>query len=254
VTTIRLRRLFLAAIALGLTAGLIRLPAEEGRSVTSTAPVSREGKTEAGSVVKLINQEMDHPVLQRRNPRYVLRPGDIVEIDFPFAPAFNQVQTVQPDGYISLQNLGDLYVGGKTVPELTQAVKEKYIEIMKDPVITVVLKDFEHPYFIASGEVAKPGKYELRGTTTVAQAIAIAGGFSDVAKSSHVLLFRRVSDDYVNIKELNLKKMLGHGELNEDVDLQPGDLLFVPKSITASVLKTLFPHTTTGFYFPVRVP
>ncbi len=248
------RRLFLAALALALTVGGIRLSAEEGKSVSSTAPVSPQGKTEAGSVVKLINQEMDHPVLQRRNPRYVLRPGDIVEIDFPLAPAFNQVQSVQPDGYISLQNLGDLYVGGRTVPELTEALKEKYVKIMRDPVITVVLKDFEHPYFIASGEVAKPGKYELRGTTTVAQAIAIAGGFSDVAKSSHVLLFRRVSDDYVNIKELDLKKMLGHGQLNEDVELQPGDLLFVPKSITASVFKTLFPHTSTGFYFPVKVP
>ncbi len=251
-TMMRPTKLFFAGIALILMAGPFLVSAEDEKPTAPAVSLSRAEKAEAGSLVQTLNREMIHPVLQRRNPRYVLRPGDIVELDFPLAPAFNQVQTVQPDGYISLQNLGDMHAAGKNVPELTNALKEMYAKIMRDPVITVVLKDFERPYYIASGEVAKPGKYELRGVTTMSQAIAIAGGFSDVAKSSQVLLFRRVSDDYINIKQLNLKKMLGHANLQEDVELQPGDLLFVPKSVTASVLKALFPHSVTGLYFPVR--
>jgi protein involved in polysaccharide export with SLBB domain len=54
-----------------------------------------------------------------------------------------------------------------------------------------VLKDFEKPYFVAGGRVARPGKYDLRGDTTVSQGIALAGGFLDSAKHSQVVLFRR---------------------------------------------------------------
>lgn len=251
-TKTRFSKLLLVGTALALTVGALAVSAQEEKSATPPVRLSHEEKVEARTLMQVLKREMSHTTLQRRNSRYVLHPGDIIEINFPLIPAFNQVETVQPDGYISLQNLGDLHAAGKTVPELTEALKEKYTKIMRDPKITVVLKDFEHPYFIASGEVTKPGKYELRGMTTVAQAVAVAGGFSKLAKRSHVLLFRRVSDDYVNIKRLDLKKMLDHGNLQEDVELQSGDLLFVPKSGTASVLNALFPHTSTGLYFPFR--
>lgn len=237
----------MALAAMFLATGLL---AQNDRP--STESISRESKAEADAVMKLVNGAMSEPTLQTRNARYTLRAGDVVEINFMLAPAFNQVQSVQPDGYIALQNLGDLYVSGKTVPELVEALKQKYTTIMQDPAITVVLKEFEHPYFIASGQVAKPGKYELRGVTTVTQAVAIAGGFGDAPKSSHVLLFRRGADGHVNIKELNIKNMLSHTNLEEDVQLQPGDLLFVPKSVTASLFKALFPHASTGLYFPLR--
>lgn len=248
----RFSKLLLVGMVFVLTAGALAFSAQEEKPATPSVRLSPKEKAKAGSLMQVLKREMGHPVLQRRNSRYVLRPGDMIEINFPLAPAFNQAETVQPDGYISLQNLGDLAAAGKTVPELTEALKERYTKIMRDPTITVVLKDFEHPYFVASGEVAKPGKYELRGVTTVTQAIAIAGGFSNIAKRSNVLLFRRVSDEYVSVKQLDLKKMLGHGDLQEDVELQPGDLLFVPRSGTASILNALFPHTSTGLYFPLR--
>ncbi len=250
-TKTRFSKLLLVGTVLAVTVGAFPVWAQEEKPTTSSVRVSNKEKVEAGSLLQELNRKMGHPVLQRRNSRYVLRPGDILEVDFPLAPAFNQVETVQPDGYISLQNLGDLHAAGKTVPELTAALKEKYTKIMRNPVITVVLKDFERPYFIASGEVTKPGKYELRGATTVTEAVAVAGGFTNLAKRSHVLLFRRVSDSYISVKHLDLKRMLGHGNLQEDVELQPGDLLFVPRSGAAAVLNALFPHT--GLYLnPLR--
>ncbi|PYV86364.1 MAG: hypothetical protein DMG05_19915 [Acidobacteria bacterium] len=120
--------------------------------------------------------ETDRPTLQLRNPRYQLRRGDSFELNFPYAPAFNQNLTVHPDGYITLRGVGDLRVEGRTIPELTQALRTEYSKIFQEPTITVDLKDFEKPYFIASGEVERPGKYDLRGDTTVAQAVAIAVG------------------------------------------------------------------------------
>ena len=179
--------------------------------------------------------EADRPVLQKRKPRYQVRKGDILDLNFPFSPEFNQTVAIQPDGYITLRGLGDIPVEGLTKPELTEKLEKAYSKILRKPVISVELKDFEKPYFVAGGEVGKPGKYELRGDTTVTQAVALAGGFSAQAKHSQVLLFRRVSDDWVSVKKLNLKKMLAEANLTEDVHLEPGDMLFVPKNALSKI-------------------
>jgi polysaccharide export outer membrane protein len=186
--------------------------------------------------------------LQRRNPRYQLCRDDVMDLNFPFTPEFNQLAvTVQPDGYITLLGIGDLHVEGLTVPEVTQSLRTAYAKILHDPVITVVLKDFDKPYFIASGQVGHPGKFDLRGDTTVTQAVAIAGGFTDQAKHSQVLLFRRVSNDWVEVKKLDLKQMLQAANLSEDLHLRPGDMLFVPKN-AVSKIRPWVPYPSLGLY------
>src|SRR5205807_719649 len=107
--------------------------------------------------------------------------------NFELSPEFNQTAvTVQPDGFISLRAVGDIKVDGQTVPVLTQTLKTAYSKILHDPIISVVLKDFEKPYFIADGQLGRPGKYDLRGSVTLTEAIAMAGGFNDSAKHSQV--------------------------------------------------------------------
>jgi polysaccharide export outer membrane protein len=191
---------------------------------------------------------MDHPQLQLRNPHYQLSRGDTFDLAFPFTPEFNQTITVQPDGYITLTGLGDRYVAGKTVPELRELLQTAYATILHDPVINVVPKDFEKPYFIAGGQIGHPGKYDLRGDTTLTEAIAIAGGFTGTSKHSQVLLIRRVSNDWAEVKVLNVKKMFQNKDLSEDLHLQPGDMFFVPQN-SISKIKPWIPYTavTTGF-------
>jgi polysaccharide biosynthesis/export protein len=185
------------------------------------------------------------PVLQHRDPRYKLCTGDNFELTFPFTPDFNQTVTVQPDGFISLSGLGDLQVAGKTVPEVRELLKTAYARILHDPVVNVVLKDFEKPYFIASGEIGRPGKYDLRGDITLTQGIAIAGGFNESSKHSQVLLFRRVSNDWVEVRVLDVKKMFQSANLMEDLHLQPGDMFFVPQNRISKIRKWI-PYTSVS--------
>jgi polysaccharide biosynthesis/export protein len=166
----------------------------------------------------------------QRYPRYELRADDVLDISFEFTPEFNQTVTVQPDGYITLRGAGDVHVAGLTVPEITETIRTAYGKILNNPAIAIVLKDFDKPYFIAAGQVGRPGKYELRGDTTVVEAIAIAGGFNDSAKHSQVVLFRRVSCDWMEGKVLDVKKMLSDKSLSEDLHLKLGDMVFVPQS------------------------
>ncbi len=190
------------------------------------------------------------PALQLRNPRYQLCKGDVVEVNFPITPEFNQTLTVQPDGFIALRDVGDLHVEGQTVPELTETLQKAYKDILHDPVISIVLKEFEKPYFIVGGQVGKPGKYDLRGDTTVVQALEIAGGMNEYAKHSQVYLFRRVSNDWVETTKLDVKKMMHSGDLAEDLHLRPGDMVFVPKN-TYSKIQRYIPAPNVGTFFPI---
>jgi polysaccharide export outer membrane protein len=236
--------LLVLSAALGATVWCASMNAEEQKAIASSE-VSRSigGRTEAPSP-----GEVPPPSLQRRNPRYQLCRGDVFDLDFPFTPEFNQTVTIQPDGYITLRAVGDLQVEGQTVPEVTQSLRTAYGKILHDPVITIALKDFDKPYFIASGQVGRPGKYDLRGDTTVTQALAIAGGFTDNAKHSQVLLFRRVSNDWVEVRKLDVKQMLQAANLSEDLHLRPGDMLFVPKN-AVSKIRPWIPYPSLGMYF-----
>lgn len=189
--------------------------------------------------------------LHKREWRYRVHPSDILELTFKLTPEFNQTVTVQPDGNIALRDIGDLKVAGQTLPELIESIKAAYSKILLDPMISVDPKDFEKPYFVVDGQVGKPGKFDWRGDVTLTQAIAIAGGFTDNAKHSQVLLFRRVSDEWAEAKLINVKQMLHEGNLREDPILQPGDMLYVPKNMISKI-KPWIP--TTGLYSSFPLP
>jgi polysaccharide biosynthesis/export protein len=188
-----------------------------------------------------------------RNLRYHIQPGDSFDVSFELSPEFNQTVSVQPDGFVTLRGIGDLKVSGETVPQLTQSLHVAYSKILNNPPVVVILKDFEKPYFVADGQVAHPGKYEMHGQTTLVQAIAMAGGFQSTAKHSQVLLFRRVDDQWTEAKLINVKKMQKSGNLSEDPFLQPGDMLFVPKTVLSKIDRFL-PNLSMGSYMPIQVP
>ena len=193
------------------------------------------------------------PVLQHRNQRYQLHSADVLQLTFPYTPEFNQNVTVQPDGYISLRGAEDIHVQGQTLPEVSRSLRIAYSRVLHDPLINIELKDFEKPYFIVGGEVGHPGKFDLRDETTVAQAVAIAGGLKDSAKHSQVLLFHRVPKGWMQVKRVNLKKMLNDANLEEDAYLRAGDFLYIPKN-TFSKIQRFIPSSSMGLYASPVLP
>lgn len=248
----------LAASNLALAASA-SVPGSPAANATTSAAVTATAPVTPAAVG---DNQTPTPLLERRNPRYRVELGDVISLDFPFTPEYDENVTVQPDGYITLITVGDMHVEGMSIPELQQSLRQAYTKILHDPIIAVGLSTFENPYFIVGGEVGKPGKYDLHGDTTVAQAVEIAGGFTYTSKHSHVLLFRRVSDDWVSARVINVKKMLSAGNLAEDLHLEPGDMVFVPKNRLSKVqpfLPYLLPYqlfrinfnaNTTSTYIP----
>jgi polysaccharide biosynthesis/export protein len=182
-----------------------------------------------------------------RRPPYRLRKSDVIDIRFNFASEFDQTLSVQPDGFITLRGLDELYAEGLTVAQLRDAIREAYTTTLHDPEVTIALKEFEKPYFIATGSVAHPGKYELRGDATVTEGVALAGGFTEQAKHSEVVLFRRISDERTEARILNIKQMLNSHNLAEDFHLRAGDLLYVPQNKISKIRRYL-PTTSISAY------
>jgi polysaccharide export outer membrane protein len=168
--------------------------------------------------------------------RYRLQPADVLEIHYRYTPEFDQTVTIQPDGFVTLQIVGDLKLQTLSLEQAKAAILEKASLRLRDPEITLVLKDFEKPYFVVGGEVASPGKFEMRGQVTALQAIAMAGGFKAAsAKHSQVILFRRVGSDLAETKILNLKAAMSTTSKEPLSDLRPGDMLIVPQNAVSKI-------------------
>lgn len=188
------------------------------------------------------------PQLEERHPRYILQRDDVVSVSFPLSPELNQTLTIQPDGYVNLVNAGSVYAKGLTAPQLSQALKQAYAGILHDPIINVDLQDFQKPFYTVSGQVSKPGQYELRSDITVGEALAIAGGMTMMTAKTQVFLFRRTSPEYFEVRKVNFKQILSGKHVNEDPVIQPGDMIYVPEKFIANFRKYV-PYTfATGSY------
>jgi polysaccharide export outer membrane protein len=239
--------LFLVCIALVVLAGQ-HVSAGQSTSQKTTAMAS---SSPAAGPTTSTSTSGNEPQFQSRDVRYKIAPGDSFDITFDLSPEFNQTGVaVQPDGFVTLHGVGDIKVQGQSVPQLTETLRKAYSKILNDPAISVVLKDFQRPYFIADGQVSRPGKYELRAETTLTEAIAMAGGFLDTAKHSQVVLYRRVDDNWTSAQIVDVKKMENSHSLREDPFLHPGDMLFVPKN-RLSKIKPFIPNTGMGAYAPI---
>jgi polysaccharide export outer membrane protein len=206
----------------------------------------------ASVVVSAGKDDVQHPAPAERNPRYRIGRDDVLMLTFTLSPELNQKVTVQPDGFISLQNAGDIYIQGLTVQEVVEAVKKAYVHILHDPIVDVDLADFQKPLFTVLGQVGKPGQYDLRNDITVTQAIAVAGGFASTAKTQ-VFLYRAVSANWAEVRELKLKDILQGKNISEDVHLRPGDMIFVPEKFISKFKQyvpysfNISPSTPTNF-------
>jgi polysaccharide export outer membrane protein len=231
--------------------GLVVAVAQEQGLRGAIKPPGTMESTKAGTADGVLDRNNSSPSLTgERRPQYRLCKSDVIAVSFTFAPEFDQLATIQPDGFISLKGLQDIYAEGFTVPKLRELVRDAYAPILHDPEVTISLKDFDKPSFIASGQVAHPGKFELRSDTTVIEAIAIAGGFTEQSKHSQVVLFRRVSDQLVESRVLDIKRLLQSRNLNEDVHLMPGDLIFVPQNRISKIRRYLPVSNLSAYMSP----
>lgn len=181
-------------------------------------------------------QITDKPQLKPASEkRYRLNPGDVLEIVYRYTPEFNQTVAIQPDGFVVLEIVGELELGGLTVEQARQNILKTAAKRLKDPEVTLLLKEFQKPYFVVAGEVPQPGRFQLNENITALQAVMLAGGFKDTAKQSQVLVYRKINSDTAEVRVLSLKNIKKTSDLENDFALESGDMILVPRNLITKV-------------------
>jgi len=161
---------------------------------------------------------------------YVIAPGDDLDIRFFYNPELNEDVFVRPDGSISLPLAGEVKAAGRTPGQLEDALKDKYSHELRQAAITVIVKGFAGQRVYVDGEVGRPQMVNIAGNLSAMQAISSAGGFKPSARKGEVLVIRRSGESKPVVIPLDLQAAISGTDTNQDIQLQPYDVVFVPQS------------------------
>lgn len=175
--------------------------------------------------------EVPDPRLHSRD-RYHLHTGDTLLLEYRLSPELNQTVTIGPDGYVDLNVAGSAKLEGLTLAQAHDLIVKLASARLNNPELNIELKDFQRPYVVVAGQVINPTRIEMREDMTAIQAIMLAGGFRDSAKETKVVLFRRLNSksDMAQVFVLNLHRLHKTSQLEHDMALLPGDVLYVPEN------------------------
>jgi polysaccharide export outer membrane protein len=161
-------------------------------------------------------------------PDYVLGPGDEVDITVYGQPDLTTTASIKPDGMIALPLINEVRAGGKTAAQLEAELTQRYAKYLKHPAISVAVRKFQMNHIYVMGEVAKPGRYDLTDNMTVMDAITLAGGATDMANLDATHIARNEGGKSKTIA-VKVKQLIQGKDAGQNVALQNGDLVFVPR-------------------------
>ncbi|GIW43758.1 MAG: hypothetical protein KatS3mg077_1040 [Candidatus Binatia bacterium] len=173
------------------------------------------------------------PVPMGQAAPYRIKPGDLLRVKFLYHPELDVKVPVRPDGGITLQMGGDIQAAGLTTDELARAIVERTKDRLREPEVSVLIAQTADLKVYVMGEVRVPGIVPYREGMTPLQAIADRGGFLDTARVDSVLRLSPGDNEYQGTR-LDLAQALRSGA-PEDVELRPGDVLYVPRTFIGDV-------------------
>jgi polysaccharide export outer membrane protein len=160
------------------------------------------------------------------NESYVIGPEDVLFIHVWKEEGLSKTLPVRMDGNISLPLIHQIRAAGLTPLQLEEALVEKLKGFYENPVVTVMVMEANSFKVYVSGEVMKPDVYRLRSETTLLQIIPMAGGFTEWAKKSKILVIRNENGKERRIT-VDYKKAV-KGDPNSNLVLKSGDTIIVP--------------------------
>jgi polysaccharide export outer membrane protein len=156
---------------------------------------------------------------------YRLGPEDVIDVFVWKEPDLSTTVVVRPDGKISLPLANELEASGKTAAELQQEIVDKLRRYVTQPVVSVMVKQINSMKISILGEVRKPDVYRIKNRVTVLDAIAMAGGFTDLARPTRVIVIRNTAKGPQKIR-INVKQVVT-GTDQAPIYLQPMDTVYV---------------------------
>lgn len=163
--------------------------------------------------------------------KYLIGPGDAVNVIVWRNPDLSYAAPVRPDGKISFPLVEDLPAIGKNPTTLARDVEKALSKYIRDPVVTVVVTNFVGPYseqIRVVGEASKPQALPYRQNMTLLDVMIAVGGITDFADGNKATLVRPDAGGN-KLYTVRLKDLLRRGDITANVDVKPGDVLVIPQ-------------------------
>ena len=168
-----------------------------------------------------------------QSAQYVIGPGDQLSIFVYRSPELSAEVPVRPDGRISTPLIPDIVAAGKTSTQLGQEMQTRLKEYVKEPVVTVMIRGFVGPFdrqIRVIGEASDPQAIPYREHMTVLDVMIATKGLTKYAAGNSAKIVRRSADGAAQTLRVRLTDLLRDGDIEQNVEMQPGDTLIIPQS------------------------
>jgi protein involved in polysaccharide export with SLBB domain len=184
--------------------------------------------------------------------KYTLGPGDIIEIEVRRHPEFGGKYPVNSEGKIEYKFIGDIVINGLTKLQVKDYLTKILSEYLVSPEIDVTIAAYLSKMYYVVGDANRPGKFFMKGNTiTVREALVEAGLPTQAAAMRRCRLITPNTNGRNNYKDVDVYTLLYEGNLEQNLEMKPGDVLYIPATVIAKMIRVISPVTdftasTTG--------
>ena len=235
------------AVLLGGCATTPPLPADSDL-LPPNPPATLENGSDAGGGPEAINRQKTveeqladlEQALTENTASFTLGKGDVLSISVYDEPDLTLDSVpVRPDGKLAFPLIGEVQVDGRNVEAVSNEIRERLLQFVLEPRVSVVVREFNSLDYTLYGEVVNPGVYPLTTEVSITGAIAKAGGLTkgqfrassvELADLTHAFLARNGQ-----VMPVDFVRLIRHGDVRFDIELQPGDYIHIPSGLSKEV-------------------
>jgi len=230
----------IALFALFQTAALAG-PEEEGFSKTQDTPEIEPIKGQIAAT------ETSKTTLTGFDPlKYTLGPDDVVEISVLRHPEFSGVYPINQEGKLQYKFVGDMDVNGLTKQQLEQKIRDVLSTYVNTAEVNVTITEYRSKVIYVLGEVGAPGKYYMRSESIPVREAVFEAGLPTI--SAAMRKSRLITPSFrgkPRVRGVDLYSVLYAGNLKKNINMHPGDVLYVPSTVMAKIIRVINPVTST---------
>ena len=176
---------------------------------------------------------------------YLIGPRDLLEIKVFEVDELSAKARVNRRGFVTLPLIGSVKVAGRNITEVEQIIAKRLSEdFLQDPHVAVFIEEYASQKLTVEGYVKSPGVFPMEGRTTLLQAIAMAGGVTDIADTDQIFVFRDPYGNHRSVLEFNLNE-IQDGKVRDPL-LRGTDIIVVDSSTSRRLIKDVS-TTLRGF-------
>lgn len=232
--------LFLAIASMSWAADATTSPTDELKVIEAAPETVTQPQEKLALEESIPNNKYMDPL------KYTLGPDDVIQIDVMRHPEFSGTFPVNLEGKIQIKFVGDIDVNGLTKAGLEDKLKKIISAYVMNPEVNVTINEYKSKVIYVIGEVGRPGKYYMRSDTiSVREAVMEAGLPTLSAAMRRCRLITPDKSGRAKTQTVDVYSILYIGNLKKDLQMHAGDVLYVPSTMMAKVVRIINPVAST---------